>query len=278
MSDTERRFEHTLDIEATPDEVWRALTEAGELTRWFPLQAEVKPGPGGSVFWSWGEAWPWRLDIADWQPGRRLLLHQPPSTYEQCDADGKPLPRSPIPDQPIAVEFTLEKTDGARTRLRLVHSGFGPGHEWDDEFDGISHGWPFELRGLRFYLGRHRGRDRHAALARASTSLSPAEAWRRLTGDSGFRLQPPAPGHGTPFSAGPHGSPCSGRVELLIPERELFGVVPALGDAQFRLSTHRAGGRTGVLAWLATWGEQPRPELASFQAEAVKILGRLFAS
>ena len=36
-NDEERRlFEMILDINATPDDVWRALTEAEELVRWFP--------------------------------------------------------------------------------------------------------------------------------------------------------------------------------------------------------------------------------------------------
>lgn len=271
---TERRFEHALDIEATPEDVWRALTEAAELTRWFPLDAEVTPGRGGAVFWSWGEAWPWRLRIADWQPGRRLLLHHLPADYAQYDADGRPLPQSPVPTQPIAVEFTLEK-DGTRTHLRIVHSGFGPGAEWDDEFDGISHGWPIELRGLRLYLERHRGRDRHASMARASTALSTSEAWARLAGADGFALQPPAPQPDASFAAQLEGTRFQGSVALLIPGRELFGIVPALGDAQFRLSTHRAAGRTGVLAWLATWGQEPA-ELKRFQRDAEEVLVRLF--
>lgn len=31
-------------IEASPDAVWKALTEPAELARWFPLEASVKPG------------------------------------------------------------------------------------------------------------------------------------------------------------------------------------------------------------------------------------------
>ena len=48
-----RSFSMSIDINATPEDVWRALTDAGELMRWFPLQARVTPGKGGSVFWGW---------------------------------------------------------------------------------------------------------------------------------------------------------------------------------------------------------------------------------
>ena len=37
--DQRRAFEMALDLAATPDEVWRALTQAEELVRWFPMEA-----------------------------------------------------------------------------------------------------------------------------------------------------------------------------------------------------------------------------------------------
>jgi len=43
----------SLDLDASPDDVWRALTDARELVRWFPLDARVTPGAGGSMVWSW---------------------------------------------------------------------------------------------------------------------------------------------------------------------------------------------------------------------------------
>lgn len=39
----------TVEIEAPIERVWRALTEAAELERWFPLEARVEPGEGGSI-------------------------------------------------------------------------------------------------------------------------------------------------------------------------------------------------------------------------------------
>ena len=67
-----RSFSMSIDIDATPEEVWRALTDAGELMRWFPLQARVTPGKGGSVFWGWDEHWAWESQIDAWEPERRL--------------------------------------------------------------------------------------------------------------------------------------------------------------------------------------------------------------
>jgi uncharacterized protein YndB with AHSA1/START domain len=47
----------TIDVNASPADVWSALTKADELVRWFPLDASVDPGEGGSMTWSWGESW-----------------------------------------------------------------------------------------------------------------------------------------------------------------------------------------------------------------------------
>jgi len=54
-----RAFQMSLEIDASPEDVWRALTEAGELVRWFPVEARVTPGAGGTMAWSWGEGWDW---------------------------------------------------------------------------------------------------------------------------------------------------------------------------------------------------------------------------
>ena len=66
-----RSFTMSIDIDATPEEVWRALTDAGELMRWSSLQARVTPGKGGSVFWGWDEHWAWESQIDAWEPERR---------------------------------------------------------------------------------------------------------------------------------------------------------------------------------------------------------------
>ena len=137
------------------DEVWRALTQAEELVRWFPMEARVTPGVGGTMLWNWGEGQDWESRIDVWEPGRRLRL-----VAGRCPAlrhPGPALAAGMSEPARIAMEFTLE-THRGKTRLRLVHSGFGEGAAWDTEIEGISEGWQAELRSLRHYLERHRGR------------------------------------------------------------------------------------------------------------------------
>ena len=269
-----RAFRMSLDLDATPDEVWRALTEAEELVRWFPTGARVTPGRGGTMLWSWGHGEDWVTRIDAWEPGKLLRLVQ--DDARPYDAQGNALPPVEVEPARIAVEFTLETLQG-RTRLRLVHSGFGQGAAWDAEVDGISEGWQAELRSLRHYLRRHRGRDRKAARGLVNTRLPRDAAWDRLTGPGGYRLSPRSPREGERFElVTPGGTRYSGVVELNLPGQTLAGSVRELDDGWFRLLTWRgARGHTGVWAWLAAYTDDDRA-VRQFGEEAQATLERLF--
>jgi uncharacterized protein YndB with AHSA1/START domain len=273
--DKVRAFEMAIDIDAAPEDVWRALTDAGELVRWFPLQARVTPGPGGTMSWSWGDAWQWDTKIDAWEPRRRLRLVQ--DRARPYDADGRPLPEGTAKPARIALEITLESHAG-RTRVRLVHSGFERGAGWDDEFDGISGGWQFELRSLAYYLSRHHGRDRHAALACASTPAPRDVAWKRIVGPEGYRIDAPALEEGGPYTVtAPDGERFSGTILCALPGRQFAGTVRELDDGIFRVETWRGGGQTGVMVWLATYGSE-RERVDGFERRAQAVLDRQFAA
>jgi uncharacterized protein YndB with AHSA1/START domain len=271
-----RAFEIALDIGASPDDVWRALTDASELMRWFPVKARVTPGPGGSMCWSWGENWDWETRIEAWEPGRLLRLVQ--EDARPYDAQGLPVPPGQAEPARIAIEFTLETHQG-KTRLRLVHSGFGSGAAWDDELEGITEGWQAELASLRHYLERHRGKDRVFELTWLSTPLSRDEAWSRLVGPGGFRFTPADPKAGQSYQVlVPGGERLSGTVALHLPQQTLAGSVSELGDGWFRILTWSIpGGRTGVWAGFATY-EGDVPRVRELKARAEEALRRLFQS
>jgi uncharacterized protein YndB with AHSA1/START domain len=268
----ERRFEMSIDINATPDDVWRALTEAGELMRWFPFQARVKPGKGGSVFWGWDEHWAWESEIDAWEPGARLRLVENRTAF---DVNGKPLAG---PAECLAMEFTLE-THAGQTTLRLVHSGFGDGASWDDELDAVSAGWQLELRGLRHYLERHKGRDRQYAAARHVTALSTAEVWRRLLSSAAFVV---TDGSLTQRARivirSATGDRFTGTVEWFNPQRDLFISVDELNDGVFRVSTWQAAGQTGLQVWLTTYDRQHCDLVREFGIRAQQLVDGLFRS
>lgn len=246
----ERSIEVSIDIAASAEEVWRALTEAAELTRWFPLSAEVTPGEGGSMRWTWDDAWTWVSTIERWEPGRVLRL----ANREQrpFDTEGQPLPSGQVAPANLAMEFTLA-TDSGITRLRLIHSGFGRGAAWDDELDGVSVGWRAELTSLKHYLEQHRGRNRRGGLARTSTLLSQEQAWSRLLGPGGFVVKPWPVSTGSTCEVGAPADRFHGIVMVHLPERDLSVAVDELGGGVWRLGTHRADGRTGVSVWVASY-------------------------
>jgi uncharacterized protein YndB with AHSA1/START domain len=244
MTTKRRAHEHEITIAAPPDEVWRAITEAAELTRWFPVTAGVEPGAGGTITYGWPPDFEGSCAIVAWDPPRHLRTgwcFQPPG----------------IPDDEwrhVAVDWTLEGRSGS-TVLRVVHSGFGAGGTWDDEFDGSNRGWEFELRSLAHYLERHRGAARETLWLRQPTSLAPADAWPRI-----------APAL-APLTGGP-------RIIDAAPD-EVAGRVPALNDGLYRAGVERFGGPVAHV-FLSAWGV-PRDALVRFAApfeEALRQLGR----
>jgi uncharacterized protein YndB with AHSA1/START domain len=269
-----RAFRMSLDIDASPEEVWRALTEAEELMRWFSTEARVTPGKGGTMLWSWGHGEDWESGIDAWEPGRLLRLLQ--EDARPFDAQGRQLPPGEVEPARIAMEFTLETHQG-KTRLRLVHSGFGHGDAWDNEIEGITEGWQAELRSLRHYLERHRGRDRRAARALTTTAVSRDAAWAKLLGPGGFTLTPTELKEGERYEVVvPGGRRYTGTVELHLPGETLAGTVKELDDGWFRLLTWKdARGSTGVWAWLATYMEDTAA-VREFGNRAQEALERLF--
>lgn len=273
-SEQTRAFRMSLDLDASPDEVWRALTEAEELMRWFPTDARVTPGEGGTMLWSWGHGEDWVTRIDAWEPGRLLRLVQPDA--RPADTAGRQLLPEEAEAARIAVEFTLESRQG-KTRLRVVHSGFGAGAAWDNEVEGITEGWQAELRSLRHYLRRHRGRNRTAARALVTSKLSREEAWARLLGPGGFTVRPGEPREGDRYEVvTPDGQRYSGTVQLHLPGQTLAGTVEELDDGWLRLLTWKDGhGTVGVWAWLATYAEDAAP-VRVFGDRAQEALERLF--
>jgi uncharacterized protein YndB with AHSA1/START domain len=243
-----RAAEITLTLDAPLEDAWKALTDARELTRWFPLEADVQSAIGGSVTWRWDDHFAMVSRIDAWQPPRLLRLIQ--GRERPHAADGAPLAEESV--ERVVIEFTLDTHQG-QTRLRLVHSGFGSGAAWDDELEGVTNGWNYELRGLAHYLAHHRGRDRHFGWAWTTTSRAPADVWEALTSQGGTALPRSSRDAGSRFSlTTSDGVTLSGVSQLHVPEREWFGTAAELDNGIVRLSTWRGGGRTGVNVWFST--------------------------
>jgi uncharacterized protein YndB with AHSA1/START domain len=251
MTDT-RAFEMTIEIAVSPDAVWQALTDPAEVTRWFASHADIQPGAGGKWMISWDGHWPWNTDIEIWEPGRRLRLVD--NAGRPYDAHGEAALTSVAP-MPIAIDWYLEGEAGTTT-LRLVHSGFGRGGAWDDEYEGVSLGWLLELNGLKHYLERHRGEPRGVAWSRTVVAAPVDALWTRFTGPDGILRDPSilklAPGdrYSTTLSTGDR---IEGTVIANVPGRGFQVTVDGWNDALYRLWIDRVGPEAAVNSWLTTY-------------------------
>lgn len=182
-----RSVDKTIVINAPVSDVWKALTQADELTRWFPLQAEVKPGPGGKMRLSWDDLYIWEFKIESWEEEKHLrCTYQHDQDYNPKDVD-KSADENIVLSSPqqLAVDYFLETNEGVTT-VRLVHSGFEMDSNWDEMYDGVRLGWNQELRSLKFYLENQRGNDRSMAWSILKIDMPIQEIWNILMGSDGL--------------------------------------------------------------------------------------------
>jgi uncharacterized protein YndB with AHSA1/START domain len=221
VSDT-RSHDHELEIAAPIEDVWRALTDEEELTRWYVLDAKVEPREGGSYWISWGEGMEGSGRVEVWDPPRRLRLVG-------------------SSDEAVVEEYMLE-TRGGKTVLRLVHSGIPNTTDWDAFYDGTKDGWPPFLAALRHYLERHRGKPRQARIVLETLDLPADEAWARLTGTEGYRA-----------------IGLDGAVLLDHPPKVLLTTIAVLDDGLLEVAMSPTDdGRTQLWSTLATFGADER--------------------
>ena len=137
---------HEIAIAAPVEAVWKAITDAEELTRWFVEAAKVEPGVGGSFWISWGGAEEGESRIEVWEPNQKLRVALKPFDMGPAKYDAT---------SPIVDEYTIERRDG-KTVLRLVSSGIPNTPEWDGFYDGTNTGWAQFFRMMRHYLRTRR--------------------------------------------------------------------------------------------------------------------------
>jgi uncharacterized protein YndB with AHSA1/START domain len=240
-----RSAEGRVEIEADPERVWQALTAAEELERWFPLDARVKPGEGGTIWMSWRNEFSGEMQILSWDPPRHLRTAW---SFHAADQPGQ------------VTDYTLEG-EGGRTIVRVVTSGFPLDASWDGWVEGTRRGWAFELRSLKHYLERHSGERRYVAYVRRRVPLSVEEAWKRLERDERVARWLSA---GEPFDDRPGG--------------QYAAVLPAPADELFRVSMEPpapGAGLSEVVMFLSSWGDRA-DRVEEIRREWAALLEELF--
>ena len=133
----------SIEIDASPEAVFRALTDEKELVKWMPTKATIDPRVGGKLLFTFH--WDARnIDtevkgtIRELIPGRRL-------SYTWVAAMRSDRDPSRMEDAPEAlVTWSLEELPGRRTRVTLVQKGFDERYRQDGEA-----GWEHFLSQLK---------------------------------------------------------------------------------------------------------------------------------
>src|ERR1700722_5487423 len=257
-----RSIEVQIAIAAPPDVVWKALIDPVELVRWFPLEARVVPGVGGSMWLSWGEPIVSYSQITIWEPNRHL------GTVEARPL-GVLLEPGGTNNAPRTLDYLIRPLQGG-TELRVMHSGFGRGSYWEELYSAVQRGWEFQLRSLRHYLARHGGTDRSIACVRRSLHLRAQEVWSRFMGCAGLLGAGSLGGakEGDQFSiCTATGDFMEGVILIHDPPKQFAVTVANRNDSLFRV--YLVEGVTGVLEanlWLGTYG-RPQSEIRAFEQQ-----------
>jgi len=221
-------------IDADAAAVWKALSEGEELRRWFPPDARVTPGVGGSVWLSWGEGMDWEAPIEIWKPNEHLRTVDP--------APSK-----------TAVDYIIESR-GGQTVLRIVQSGFGA-EAWDDEVDTLTSGWRTFAENLKHYLERHRGQERTMAFYRHPVvPMSRAEAFPRMLEALGVTLVK----EGERFA----GTLFTGRARVSAPPVNFTATLENHGQGFLMIEIEPGKGRCRPAVWVSLYGDAGRDAAA----------------
>lgn len=276
-----RSIEVELPIRAPAEAVWKALTDADELRRWFPLDARTEPGEGGTIAVAWGAAHQGVHRIKAWETQRHLQMtwFEPTEMFGERpdplqDAVASVFEKDPEGAARLLVDYFLESRGGT-TVLRLVHSGFSQDAQWDDDFDAHQRGWNFELRSLRNYLEHHLGKTRHIAWVLQPVRVDLQEAWDRILGAEGLVREGGLAGNGERYGLTTvHGDRLEGQVFNNQPPWEFAGTVENLDHSLLRCGVETWTSRPEAQFWLSTWGDAARAE--TFRNRWTETLQALF--
>lgn len=130
-----RTVKHSVFIETTPDLAFEAVTKASELREWCSDEAWTELRPGGRYEVRWNQGYRGEGTFTELDPPHRAKV-----TWQGTGEPGE-----------TAVEFTVEPKEGG-VEVTVLHSGFGPGEEWDEAVIASDRGWGGGLENLKSTL------------------------------------------------------------------------------------------------------------------------------
>jgi uncharacterized protein YndB with AHSA1/START domain len=131
-----RSIQVEVEVQGTPEEVWQAIATGPGVSSWF-VPTEIEDRVGGAVVSHFGPGMDSTATVTAWEPPHRFAA-------ESQDLGSKA--------PPLTTEWTVEARSADTCMVRVVHSLFASGDEWDDQLASIEAGWPGFFRVLRRVL------------------------------------------------------------------------------------------------------------------------------
>ena len=218
-----RDIELSVELDASPEDVFRAVTEGTELAKWLAPEARTtapEGGKKGSIWISWGEGMSAEHEIEIFDPPKRI--RHPSGKNGESKAE-------------LYADWSIEAREGGTTTLRLVHSGFSTSADWDDDFEAHARGWRLMMQNLRQYFAQHAGEPAVHLTFMSKVESSRPSLWTTLLGKHGLAASPKV---GDPFRfTTPKGDVLTGTVDFVTENYDLALVVREYGDALLRFTT-----------------------------------------
>ena len=142
----EQVIKKTIIIEASPEVVFKLITDPQELTNWFPDQAILEPRGGGKMKFSFYKDPNNKQRDMDYFPEGTIIefIQDKKITYTWVHPN--------IPDFPkTTVTWELEGIENNKTRLYLVHTGFNEKSSEKKMREDHDAGWSYFLNELEKY-------------------------------------------------------------------------------------------------------------------------------
>lgn len=147
----EDRIQKSIDLMASPERVWQALTDHEAFGSWFRVKLEGPFVPGavshGHITFPGYEHLKWEATVQHMDEPRLFSFTWHPYAID---------PEADYSDEtPTLVEFRLEPI-ATGTRLTVIESGFSklPPHRYGDAIRSNSGGWEAQMKNIQGYVER----------------------------------------------------------------------------------------------------------------------------
>jgi uncharacterized protein YndB with AHSA1/START domain len=161
-----------IQVDATPEEVWDAISTGPGMDSWFMGRNQVEPGEGGTV----------RTELPGFGFEGTITAWEPPTRLAERSPEGE--------DGSLHVfEYLVEGRGKGSTVVRWVHSGF-LGDNWEAEYEGLREGDPMYFHKLAQYLTYFRGRIATPVNVFGPRVADREQAWKVFHEGLGLSAQP----------------------------------------------------------------------------------------